>query len=73
MGILNFDLYQCKVRAVLSKQLTVDIEGNDRQFLFELEDEDSRDEWLKAIDSNIKDSQGYKLNRSAPFTKEFWR
>ena len=73
MGILNFDLYQCKVQAVDSKQLTVDIEGNDRQFLFEAEDESSRDKWLEAIDSNIRESQGYKLNRSAPFTKEFWR
>ena len=56
MGILNFDLYLCEVKPGEKAQFTVDVKGNDRTFLFEAKDVEERDEWVKVIEENIKES-----------------
>ena len=51
----------------------MDIQGNNRTFLFEASDEEECLEWIDVIEQNIKVSKGYLLAKNAPMTKEFWR
>ena len=55
------------------KQFTIDIQGNNRKFLFEASSESECLEWVDVIEQNIKASDGFKKAKNAPMTKEFWR
>ena len=75
MGVLNFDLYLCRLGVERKDELIFEltVKGNLRRFVFKADNPISYDNWIAAISLALDSSLGKQKSLVGPSLKEFWR
>jgi hypothetical protein len=72
-GVLNFDLYDCKLEQTSPVEFSLKIEGCDRLFEFKCDSNTSTTMWVNKLNLALQLSKGKIKSYIAPQIKEFWR
>jgi len=74
-GVLNFDLYSCKLSLEKTKDFILVINMNHcpRAFEFKCESKEETDQWASSISQHLDGSKGSLVDIEAPQIDEFWR